>query len=110
MILFYLHVCNILIIDSKALLPYSVLLDRTRNRYGFGAREICFPNGLYSWFFKSGGIIPIERGAGVYQSGMDTALELMAQNRWFHVFSEGFLILKAHSPRKSKSGKRIGSF
>ena len=71
------------------LLPWSILLNSDKNRYGFGAQEICFQNPVYSWFFKNGGILPIVRGQGIYQQGMEDALSLLNESKWIHIFSEG---------------------
>jgi monolysocardiolipin acyltransferase len=69
-------------------LPLSIILSN-RMRYGLGAKEICFSNSLTSFFFHNANIIPIIRGEGIYQQAVDTAIALMNDNSWVHLFSEG---------------------
>lgn len=56
---------------------------------------------IFSWFFDQGGVIPIVRGGGINQPGMDVALQLLNENKWFHIFSEGgtspWALVDAHS-------------
>ncbi|KAI9089385.1 acyltransferase-domain-containing protein [Phlyctochytrium arcticum] len=70
-------------------LPYSMLMDRSRMRWSLGAKEICFTNWLTSWFFASGRVIPTVRGDGIYQPALNLALEKLNENGWVHIFSEG---------------------
>ncbi|KAJ3012128.1 hypothetical protein HKX48_006432 [Thoreauomyces humboldtii] len=42
-----------------------------------------------AWFFASGRVIPIVRGDGIHQPGMDLAVEKLNENGWVHIFSEG---------------------
>ena len=70
----------------------SELIDRDRMRYVPAAKEIVFTNPLYHWFFSTGQAIPIERGKGVYQPGMNYSLELVNKGGWLHLFPEGRII------------------
>lgn len=72
-----------------ATLPWRVILDPKRLRWTLGAKEICFTNPLFSWFFTCGQVIPIERGDGIHQPAMARATEILNQDGWIHVFSEG---------------------
>uniref|UniRef100_A0A5S6QX95 Tafazzin family protein n=1 Tax=Trichuris muris TaxID=70415 RepID=A0A5S6QX95_TRIMR len=58
-------------------------------RWAMAAKEIVFTNPLYSAFFSSGRCIPVVRGMGVYQAGVDRCLDVLNNNGWIHVFPEG---------------------
>jgi len=51
--------------------------------------EICFKNSFTKWFFSAAQTIPIVRGDGIHQKGMDHAIELLNQNKWVNIFPEG---------------------
>jgi len=58
-------------------------------RWSWCAQEICFPNRVFSWFFRAGKIIPIRRGAGVHQEGVREAASILRRGDWLHIFPEG---------------------
>ncbi len=68
------------------------LIERDRMRHVPAAKEIVFTNFLFHWFFSTGQAIPIERGKGVYQPGMDEALNRVNKGGWLHLFPEGKVI------------------
>jgi monolysocardiolipin acyltransferase len=63
-------------------------LKSDRMRWSLGAQEICFKNSIFSRFFSAGRVIPIVRGAGIYQEGMNHALDVLHRKGWVHLFPE----------------------
>jgi monolysocardiolipin acyltransferase len=58
-------------------------------RYTLAAEEILFPNALFAWYGESARAIPVVRGNGIDQRGVDVALNVLNSGGWIHVFSEG---------------------
>jgi len=70
------------------LMPYQTLFRPSLARWSTGAREICHSSRFTSLFFSLGKVVPIRRGDGIYQVGMDFASQKLNQGDWVHIFPE----------------------
>lgn len=84
-----------------ALIPPSVLLDAHNLRWTLCASDRCFRNPVTSAFFKHVKVLPLTRGEGIYQKGMDIAIAKLNRGGWVHIFPEG--------SRSRDGGKTVGS-
>ncbi|CAL5194749.1 unnamed protein product [Lathyrus oleraceus] len=84
-----------------SLLPPQVLLDARNLRWTLCATDRCFKNPVTSAFFRSVKVLPLSRGDGIYQEGMDMALSKLNNGGWVHIFPEG--------SRSRDGGKTMGS-
>ncbi|KAI7906096.1 acyltransferase-domain-containing protein, partial [Cokeromyces recurvatus] len=69
-------------------LPIKTLFSIQNMRWTLGAADICFTSIFKSFFFALGQTIPTIRGAGIYQPGVDFAIQKLNKNGWIHVFPE----------------------
>ncbi|KAL7003099.1 hypothetical protein U1Q18_004256 [Sarracenia purpurea var. burkii] len=83
-----------------SLLPPSILLDAHRLRWTLCATDRCFCNPVTSAFFRSVKVLPLSRGDGIYQKGMDLAISKLNHGGWVHIFPEG--------SRSRDGGRTIG--
>ncbi|KAM3290671.1 tafazzin [Capsicum chacoense] len=83
-----------------ALLPPSVMLDAQNLRWTLCATDRCFRNPVTSAFFKHVKVLPVSRGDGIYQKGMDMAISKLNRGGWVHIFPEG--------SRSRDGGKTMG--
>ncbi|XVE89643.1 hypothetical protein DITRI_Ditri20bG0012200 [Diplodiscus trichospermus] len=72
-----------------SLLPPRVLLDAHHLRWTLCASDRCFSNPVTSAFFRSVKVLPVSRGDGIYQKGMDMAISKLNTGGWVHIFPEG---------------------
>ncbi|GFZ07082.1 phospholipid/glycerol acyltransferase family protein [Actinidia rufa] len=84
-----------------SLLPRSILLDAHRLRWTLCATDRCFRNPVTSAFFRSVKVLPLSRGDGIYQKGMDMAISKLNNGGWVHIFPEG--------SRSRDGGRTMGS-
>lgn len=73
------------------LLPSSAFFDFDKKyfRWSLGAKEVCFSKPSHALFFRSGQVLPIVRGDGVYQKIMNEILNELNRGAWLHLFPEG---------------------
>jgi len=71
------------------LVPASWLLQPRRLRWTLCARERCFSNPVVGAVLTAGRALPIDRGAGPLQPGMDAVVDLLDDGQWVHMFPEG---------------------
>ncbi|XP_024391263.1 uncharacterized protein [Physcomitrium patens] len=84
-----------------ALLPPRLFLQPKSLRWTLCATDRCFTNAAFSAFFHSVKVLPLKRGAGLQQEGIDIALSKLKRGDWVHIFPEG--------SRSRDGGKTIGT-
>ncbi|XP_047322393.1 tafazzin [Impatiens glandulifera] len=84
-----------------SLLPPSVLFNANKLRWTLCATDRCFRNPATSAFFRCLKVLPVSRGDGIHQKGMDLAISKLNNGDWVHIFPEG--------TRSRDGGKTMGS-
>jgi monolysocardiolipin acyltransferase len=88
-----LTVCNHLsYLDDTAfynLLPLQSLFSERKVKWSPAAQEICFTNKILSAYFTRCHAVPVTRGQGVYQRGVDFLINKLNEGHWIHIYPEG---------------------
>lgn len=84
-----------------SLLPRSVIFEVPSTRWTLCATDRCFKNSVTSAFFQCVKVLPVNRGDGIYQKGMDMAISKLNSGGWVHIFPEG--------TRSRDGGKTMGA-
>lgn len=53
------------------------------------ANDRCFKYRALSPFFRAGKVLPVQRGGGMHQPGMQAAELALQRGEWVHIFPEG---------------------
>ncbi|CAO0792581.1 unnamed protein product [Mucor circinelloides] len=73
-------------------LPLKTLFSIHKMRWVLGAADICYTSIFKSYFFVFGQTIPTIRGAGIYQPGVDFAIDKVNKGGWIHIYPEAKVI------------------
>ena len=65
------------------------LVNQCLMRWALAAHNICFWAKPISQFFAYGKSIPVNRGAGVHQDGVNFAIDRLNEGHWVHLYPEG---------------------
>ncbi|EDV25871.1 uncharacterized protein TRIADDRAFT_55390 [Trichoplax adhaerens] len=85
------------------LLPASTIMQYKLMRWTLAANNICFTSFPLTLLFTSGRVVPVVRGDGIYQPGVDWAIEKLDEGDWVHIFPEGGVNM-AKTPMRIKWG------
>jgi monolysocardiolipin acyltransferase len=80
-------------------LRFNQVCNKRVIRWALAAQDICFTKRHHSLFFMLGKCIPIIRGGGVNQPGIDLSIEKLKLGEWVHVFPEGKVNMAKESLR-----------
>lgn len=70
------------------MLKWKNIFNTRKNRWTLTAQDICYTTKFHTTMFSLGKGIPVIRGDGVYQKGMDFAVERLKNGEWIHVYPE----------------------
>lgn len=75
--------------------PQLSVRESTRHRWSLGAEEIVYRNWLFTKIVSLGQTVPVRRGDGVYQRGVDYMLQQLDDatrhdgGLWLNIFAQG---------------------
>lgn len=90
-----------------SIIPARCFLDLKKIRWTLCADNRCFTSRPLSQFMSWGKVLPVVRGKGVFQPGMDAALKRLSSGDWVHVFPEGTRSSTCLLPMKPGVGRLI---
>jgi monolysocardiolipin acyltransferase len=75
----------------STIVPYSTLLHgASEMRWGVCGDDVCFkPGSILSKLADSAKVLPVCRGAGIWQPQLDAIIEKLRAGAWLHYFPEG---------------------
>ncbi|KAF8067215.1 N-acylphosphatidylethanolamine synthase [Scenedesmus sp. PABB004] len=73
----------------STILPPEVFADPAALRWTLCASDRCFHRAALVPFFRAAKVLPVERGAGMFQAGLAAAEERLRAGDWVHIFPEG---------------------
>jgi 1-acyl-sn-glycerol-3-phosphate acyltransferase len=74
----------------SSIVPYTTLLRAREMRWGVCADDVCFrPGTNLCRLADLAKVLPIRRGAGVWQQELDTLIGKLRAGEWVHYFPEG---------------------
>jgi monolysocardiolipin acyltransferase len=82
-----------------AVLPPELFAAPEKLRWTLCASDRCFHRAALVPFFRAAKVLPVERGAGMFQPGLAAAEARLRAGDWVHIFPEG---------TRSRDGARIG--
>jgi monolysocardiolipin acyltransferase len=85
--------------STSCRLPNPNLDPDRASRWTLCASDRCFHRAALVPFFRAAKVLPVERGAGMYQPGLAAAEERLRAGDWVHIFPEG---------TRSRDGAKIG--
>lgn len=71
------------------LIPAWWLATPSRLRWTLCATDRCFTNPVVGSLLAAGRVLPVERGRGALQPGMDAVVHRLQAGEWVHMFPEG---------------------
>ncbi|XP_045185040.2 tafazzin-like [Mercenaria mercenaria] len=73
------------------MLPWEQIRNRPSTRWVPGAKDVSCRTKQTALFFQLGRVIPVVRGDGVYQHGMDFCISRLNNGDWVHMYPEGIV-------------------
>jgi 1-acyl-sn-glycerol-3-phosphate acyltransferase len=73
----------------RPLVPAGWLASPSRLRWTLCAADRCFTNPVVGGLLSAGRVLPVERGRGPLQPGMDAVVGKLQAGDWLHLFPEG---------------------